>query len=168
MDIKQVREAVLKRIKSAPKAAIYVFAAAVCAALIVFMRAPEKHDEPLPAPVEAKSETADYACMIEKQLEEIISEIQGVGTVNVMVTVEGTEELVYVQDTSDSDSKHDTETVVVGSKEALLKATNYPKIKGVLVVCAGGGKPLIKEKVVNAVATVLDIPTAKVYVTDAK
>ncbi len=41
-----------------------------------------------------------------------------------------------------------------------------PKIRGVLVVCDGGGDPVTKEKITQAVAGVLNISSGKVFVTD--
>ena len=112
--------------------------------------------------------TKDRAEELEDELEEIITKIRGVGKVSVMVTVSGTEEKEYISDVSERDGASETKTVIAGSKEALLKAEKYPEVRGVLVVCSGGDKPQIQEKVVNAVSTVLDIPTNKVFVTNAE
>ena len=170
MGITQIKGKIIGELKRSPKLAIYLTVAAVCILLLLLMRTPEKEDEK-PPPAEAAAEvyeTASYEEELEQKLKEIISRIQGVGDVTVMLTIEGTETKIYASDTSESDSKTESETVVIGSKEALLQAIKYPEVRGVLVVCSGGDKPLIQEKVVNAVSTVLDIPTSKVYVTNAK
>lgn len=168
MGIFKIREKISQKLKSSPKAAVYLAVAALCALALIIMKPSDKQEnEPVQVPEEPeRSLGSDYAESLAEELEEIISRIRGVGEVRVMLTLEGTEEKIYAEDTSESDSKQDAKTVVIGSKEALLKATKYPEVRGVLVVCDGGGKPSVKEKVVNAVATVLDIPTGKVFVTD--
>lgn len=171
MGIAQIAESVTKKLRRSPKPAIYIAAAAVLTLMLFAMR-PSGDKEQTEAVLTPAPEAAVFSENFEEQLEkrlcEIISEIQGVSNVSVMVTVEGTEEKVYVSDKSGSEEKYQSETVVLGSKEALLQSVRYPEIKGVLVVCGGGAKPSVKEKVVNAVSAVLDIPASKVYVTNSK
>ncbi len=165
MNFLQIKE----RLQKLPRRfIIYIAAAAVCTATLIFIGKPEKKEEYIPPPTEELFEEADYAEELSRKLESIISGIRGVGEVSVMVTVDGTVRRLYASDVSESDMKSETKTVIVGSKEALEEGTRYPEIKGVLVVCRGGGSPSVKEKVVNAVSTVLDIPTGKVFVTDSK
>lgn len=155
-----------------PRLWIYIGIAALCVVLLISMRSPseEKNAEADIKPVseaEPVSETG-YERELEIKLTDIISKIQGAGEVTVMVTSEGSEEKIYAEDRMESDGKDETETVIIGTKEALLKQTKRPEVKGVLVVCGGGDKPQVVEKIVNAVSTVLDIPSGKVYVTKSK
>lgn len=170
MGIIQIKEAAIEKLKRAPKAAVYIAAAAIIAAALMIIKPPKEAEvEKVSLPAQENSFSAEsYAEELEKKLTEAVSKINGVGEVKIMLTVEGTEEKVYAADISESDGRSESETVIIGTKEALLKSQKNPEVRGVLVVCSGGGKPAIKEKVVNAVATVLDIPTAKVYVTDGK
>lgn len=102
----------------------------------------------------------EYKKIIEDELEEIISNISGVSKATVMVTVEGTYRYKYAKDITDSD----IETVLIGNNNALVEMIYNPQISGVLVVCDGGENVKIKEQIINAVSTVLDIPKNKVYV----
>ena len=170
MGIIQIKEKFFETLKRSPKLTVYLCMAAVCIAALLFMRAPPEKEETSPKTYETV-ETAvqeSYEQRLESELEGIISKIQGVTNVTVMLTIDGTEEKVYVSDISESDSKSESKTVITGSKEALLQSTKYPNVMGVLVVCGGGNSAAVKEKVVNAVSTVLDIPASKVYVTNAK
>ena len=169
MWIAKVKERFREAVKRSPKLTVYLCAAAVCTAALLLMRAPPKAEEK-PAQTSAPAEITElsYERRLEAELEEIISKIQGVSDVSVMLTLEGSDRRIYASDISESDSKTESKTVVIGSKEALLQSTEYPKVMGVLVVCRGGGSASVKEKVVNAVSTVLNIPAAKVYVTNAK
>ncbi len=170
MGIQKVKDRFLEALKKSPKLKVYLCIAAVCTAALLFMRAPPEKDDPLAetGALSAAAAEQSYEQRLESELEEIISKIQGVSDVTVMLTLEGSDRKVYVADVSDSDSKTESKTVIIGSKEALLQSTEYPRVMGVLVVCGGGNSASVKEKVVNAVSTVLDIPAGKVYVTNAK
>ena len=159
----------LERLKNMPKIWVYTALAAVCFVMLILMKLPGSGEANLQQPEEPEEDhQEDYCEKLEKNLEEIISEIAGAGDVRVMITVEGSVENIYAEDISDSGERSDRETVIVGSKEALLKQIKNPEVKGVLVVCGGGDRAQIKEQVVNAVSTVLDIPASKVCVTKSK
>lgn len=158
--------------KPAPRLLIYSAAAIICVLLLLFLKNPSGDGDDVRIPDipadDIKPEAADYAAELEDKLRLIVSEIDGVGKVSVMVTVSGSEEKIYAENISESDGRSDTETVIIGSKEALLKEIRRPEVTGVLIVCSGGDRAQVKEKVVNAVSTVLNIPTSKVYVTKSE
>ena len=169
MGVLEIKGQLADRLKSTPRLWVYIGVASACIILLFLMRTPKQESSPAPEQVTASEPSSlSYQEELEKRLEGIISEIQGVGSVSVMVTISGSEENVYAEDITESEQKTDRETVIVGSKEALLKARINPEVKGVLVVCSGGDRPGVQEKVVNAVSTVLDIPTNKVFVTKSK
>lgn len=109
----------------------------------------------------------EYRVKITDELIKTISQIKGVGKVSVMVTVESSYRYVYSEDIQKTMDSKKTETVILQNKEALLQRIEAPTIGGVLVVCSGGDNPAVKEKVINAVSTVLDISSSKVYVTSS-
>ena len=88
----------------------------------------------------------EYSKQTENVLESLISKIEGVGEARVMLTMENSVEYVYLKDST-------TKTKEV-----------EPVIRGVLVVCEGGGDPVVVERVTQAVTKALDISTAKVCV----
>ena len=154
MGIGQIKEKIGGIFRSSPKIAVYLSVAAACVLLLLFMKTPKPESAPEPESAVIMP-IKDRAEELEDELEEIITKIRGV-------------EKEYISDISERDGASETKTVIAGSKEALLKAEKYPEVRGVLVVCSGGDKPQIQEKVVNAVSTVLDIPTNKVFVTNAE
>lgn len=124
--------------------------------------------------------TAELEKELEERLRLIISEIDGVSSPHVMLTLEQTSRTVYARDErtsatasgnesgSSSDSESESSVVIVGSgsaKAALTESMILPKVRGVAVICGGAENVLVKEKVVNTVASVLDISTSRVYVT---
>lgn len=169
MGINGIWQKLRERLKKTPKAAVYIAAAALCTLLLLAQKSPKTGAaKDISPPEEPEPAQAGYTEALEKRLEEIIGQIEGAGEVSVMITVGGSEEKVYKSDVSESDSKRDEKTVVLGSKDAILTGTRFPEVLGVLVVCSGGDRPAVQEKVVNAVATVLNISTGKVYVANRK
>ncbi len=80
----------------------------------------------------------------EIRLEEILSQMKGVGDTNVMITYQNVEE---------------TDTVFSSESNK-----NDRKVEGVIVASEGAGDIIIKSNIINAVATVFDIPASNVVV----
>lgn len=155
MDLSKIKE----KLKSSPKLVTYAVVALTCIALLLLMNTSSDKEIKTDGD-EIKAGDTYYKSSLEKQLESIVSRIEGVGKVSVMVTVDSTYSYEYVTDKSEKETK----TVIIGNKEALISRIANPKISGVLVVCEGGDRVKVKEKVIGAVSTVLDIPYSKVYV----
>lgn len=115
----------------------------------------------------------DYEADLEHRLEEIISEIDGAGSVSVMVTLEGSAEDVYAQQEKDDveNRKHENDYVIVktddGENGILLK-TFQPQVRGVAVVCTGGGSAVVRQSITNTVTAVLGISSARVNISVMK
>lgn len=121
-------------------------------------------------------DTQGYVNELESRLEKLLSSINGAGAVEVMITLESGEEQVYARD-SDSSCESETdgdtswdeklEYLVVDDAAVKLKVIE-PEIRGVAVVCEGGGSPIVKQLVVEAVTAVLGISSARVSVAQMK
>lgn len=126
---------------------------------------------------------------LEAQLQQLITGIRGVGSARVFVTLEKTEQAVYAteekksgqttQDKSggatmrdESDSNNETNYILVknadGSEKALQVTEIQPEVKGVVVVCDGGGNPEVQQNITDAVTTALHITSVQVCVIQAK
>lgn len=84
----------------------------------------------------------------EKRLASLLSEIEGVGTVKVLLSYETTMESEYVSD--------EGETVVLstggGGQAALTKLKRYPRYLGAVIVCEGAERAAVRLNVMEAVA----------------
>ncbi|MCH5350175.1 MAG: hypothetical protein J1E40_12680 [Oscillospiraceae bacterium] len=112
-----------------------------------------------------------YANATQERLRVILTEIEGVGKAEVMLTITSTEEYVYAETIKRGASQAENGYVIIdkgSQKEALVKKINNPAISGVVIVCEGGDDPRVCEKVYKAVATALDISTSKIYVAEMK
>ena len=101
---------------------------------------------------------------------ELLAEIDGVSSPQVMVTLDRTSERVFAEEskTRSGSGENSTESTLALSgsgKEALETSVILPKVRGVAVVCGGAEDIVIREKVVNTAARVLDIKVSQVYVT---
>jgi len=122
----------------------------------------------------------EYETQLENNLTEIISQIQGAGNAKVMITLEQTEENVYAtedkksgQTAKDGSEESSEKTYLLvknddGSESALALTQIQPVVKGVVVVCDGGGDPEIQQNIINAVTTALHVTSVRVCVLKAK
>lgn len=89
----------------------------------------------------------DYKVELQSSLSEMLSKIEGVGSVSVMLTIENSVEGVYLENNS-------TKTKEI-----------EPVIRGVIIACSGGDDTMTKARVLDAVTKSLNISSAKVSVT---
>jgi hypothetical protein len=90
------------------------------------------------------TEETSLATMEELRLERILSQMSGVGETDVMITW---------MDEEESDA--------LFAKE---RSNVNRKVKGVIVASEGAGDVIVKSNIINAVATVFDIPVSNVVV----
>ncbi|RYL92346.1 stage III sporulation protein AG [Sporolactobacillus sp. THM7-4] len=125
-----------------------------------------------------------YESYVNQNLKDILEQIQGVSDVSVMVTFSSTEKKIYQNNIRTQDNQtvetdprggtrqvnernQDSEVVMIdkdGSKEPVVIGQEEPVVRGVIVVARGADQPVVKVQIMEAVATVLDIPTYKVKV----
>ena len=95
-----------------------------------------------------------------EQLEQILSQIQGVGKVKIMLTIASGETILYHND-QDSNSGNGSasvrqETVIITdanrNQQALITQILPPKYQGAIVICQGADNPSVKWAVVDAVS----------------
>ncbi len=119
--------------------------------------------------------SVEYSGILESKLESVLSQIKGAGNVKVMVTLEGSPELVYAMDSNEkaSNTQNGSTTtssstpIIVetnGSSEPLILTEKLPKVKGVVVVSTGASDIAIKLDILNSVSTLLDISIDKINV----
>lgn len=127
----------------------------------------------------------DYEKKLEVRLEEILSKIEGVGKVQVMITIQSGKEIVINKDTPFDESEIteegaqtgektnyeksiDEKTVLVndsdGSTQPIILKEEEPTIKGVLIIAQGGDRAEIKDRLIKSTQVLLDLPVHKIQV----
>ena len=124
-----------------------------------------------------------YAGKQEQQLQKLLSKVEGIGKVEVMVTIASSEEKKALQQedisnssTNETDSAGGTrsqtsgstkqEPVLVGEdgKEPYIVQIQSPQVEGVLVVAQGAGTGVIDSEIIAAVEALFPIEAHKIKV----
>ena len=116
---------------------------------------------------------AAYTAELETRLTAILSGIDGIGYVQVMVTLENVHTNVYAEDSSyhSSQTSQESESTLTfytdkSSGTYPIKLTEtMPTVRGVAVVCKNGGNADIQLKVTNLLTSLLGVPSNRIYVT---
>lgn len=121
---------------------------------------------------------------IVRNLESILSKINGVGKVKVMITYSQTSQTVplYNQDSSEKNTEEndkqggtrkitetDTKTEIIykeenGEKVPITQSVVSPKIEGAIITAEGAGNAIVKTNIIQAVEAVTGIATHKIQV----
>lgn len=166
-----------------------LFAAGIAAILLIFLTSfwPERQTdagEAAAAEQTQAQETIDNAAYEQRYQERILAlvkQVAGVGEAQVAVTLRSGVEYVYAKeesktvDTQNSDNTNVSErnsleqkTILVedenGHRQALLRTTLEPTVRGVVVVCEGGSDPTVIAQVTDVVKTALGIGANQVCV----
>lgn len=148
--------------------------AAVGAALMLLPGLGGGAEEPA---AQTQFQAADFDTgALEGRLEEALSQIEGVGEAQVVLTLLSGPTQVLAQDARQSagESGSDTErtTVVLsrgsGNQDTVVVRQLSPQYQGALVVCSGGDDPAVRLKVVEAVAAVTGLGADRISVSKGK
>lgn len=128
------------------------------------------------APSSQDSEAEEVAAM-EERMREVLARIDGVGALELMLSVESTDRLEFAVDTelrysgqtaAPDDYSRRTETVVVsgsGGEDGPVAVRRIsPAYRGALVVCEGGGDPEVKLAVTQAVSSLTGLSSDRIAV----
>lgn len=128
-------------------------------------------------PTEESPVLPDPVCeTMEEQLVRILTTVQGAGKVDVLLSVEQGEQVVYQTDQhSDISAERESinlETVLIKDSQrgdnGLIRQTNPPKYLGAVISCEGAEDPVVRLAIVNAVVAATGLTTDKVCVVKMK
>lgn len=129
-----------------------------------------------------------YAVALEKKLETILSQMDGAGAVQVMITLQSSEEKVVEKDqpvnrseTNETDSQGGTREISTidqgestvfgqgegGSQPYVVKVLQ-PRVEGVLVLAQGAGTGSVSKNISEAIQALFDIDAHKIRVVKMK
>ena len=134
------------------------------------------------------SQSKAYINQLQTNLRGILEETEGVGKASVMITLEGGQQYIYAQDekqntdeTADFENGEKSKLKTIenseksyvfingGADKKALKITELePNVKGVLIVCQGGGSSVTKARITEAVSTALGIKYSQIFVAKSK
>lgn len=153
-----------------------------------YSRNPEYVEPSLPLVSEEAGESPnDYAAALESDLERTISQMRGIGSVSVVITLEAERQTILATATSDDTERieeHDSsggirttqrtvataEPVVIrssgGNEELVVVGSEPPRVRGVLVVAEGAATPETRLEIAQAVSAALGIALHRVAVVE--
>lgn len=138
-----------------------------------------------PSTLQTTKTDASYEEEMEARLKEALMKVEGIGNVDVMITLKSSKESVTLKDTpysqesldeTDSSGGERKSTSIDKQEETVLQnsgsgeSTPYvikelePEIEGVLVIAQGGGSQTIISEIVGAVEVLFDVPAHKIKV----
>ena len=127
---------------------------------------PQKNETPA-ASVSDQSAAA-YQAQLEQRLEKLISQMDGAGKTAVMVTLETGEESIYAVDTQSGEMQSQNTHVLLKDGSALTETVYQPQIRGVAVLCDGGGDVRVASRITEMVGALLDLPSNRICVEQRK
>lgn len=139
---------------------------------LLLMVFPEK--EEVSEPLSQNSE--EEKTSLQNSLEQVLSKIDGAGKVCVLLTEYTSEEIIFQQDetlsqTSDASDMR-KETIILTDKnrdeDGLIRKTIAPVYQGAIVVCQGGDKPAVCLSVVEAVSKATGLSSNQISVLKMK
>ncbi|PKM50042.1 MAG: hypothetical protein CVV02_13040 [Firmicutes bacterium HGW-Firmicutes-7] len=132
-----------------------------------------------------EEESIKYSDAIEKRLEEEFRKIDGVGRVDVLLTMKTKGEVVLNKDSPysssninekdkdggsrESDEMNQQQTTVMikkgdGSEAPIIIKELLPEVNGILIIAEGGDDIIVKNNLINAAKVLLDLPAHKIEV----
>lgn len=109
----------------------------------------------------------EYTSYLEERLAEILSQMEGIGEVEVMITLCDDGETVVNKDISkDENSYEESTTLLEGSDSTSPYVTKqkYPAVEGVVVVAEGAGRTGMSTEITETVMALFDVEVHKVKV----
>jgi stage III sporulation protein AG len=141
------------------------------------------------ASVKEEEVTEDEKKEMEEKLKSVLGKVEGVGQVEVMITLKSSKELVVEKDrpeTSNTVTEQDSEggsrsTSEITKEEATVYGTNSageetpfiikeiePEVEGVIVIAEGGNNTKVVSQITEAVEALFRVPSHKVKVLKMK
>lgn len=119
-----------------------------------------------------KNSVSSYEETLEKRLESIISSVDGAGRVQVMVTLDTSEQTQYAKDEKEnsksgdksSEKSYEKKYVLTDDDGGVVLKTTEPEVRGVIVVCDGGDNAAVKNGITSAVRAALSVDSNKITV----
>lgn len=160
MDIEKIRQSIPSFLKK------YRYALIVLLVGFVLMLIPERSTKNTEKAVTEQPELPSIES-VEEQLSQLLSQMDGAGKVEVMLTEAKGEEIVYQADgryaSSADTSDHQTTTVILTDNDrnesGLVRQKNPPQYQGAIVLCQGADSPSIRLAITEAVAKVTGLGT---------
>lgn len=121
---------------------------------------------------DTRGEQLQYREQMKKELVELLRGVEGVGNVEVMLTLKASNEKVTLKDNTDKGDSTEEQTVLIedGSRNSspYVIQEKEPELAGVVVVCDGGADAGVKREITEAVSALFQIESHKIKIMKSK
>lgn len=164
--------------KTGPAKLIILIVSGVLLLLLSYGNLPAKEETDGEERTGARKETSvedemlNYKNTMEEQVKAILEKVEGVDDVDVMITLRASGEKVTLKDNTANGERSEEESVLIQDEDD--KTSPYvvqeaePEIEGVLVVCAGGGRPSVQREIIDGISALFPIESHKIKVMKSK
>ena len=161
MDIKYLREKGMQWVTK------YKFLILILIVGIGLMLIPSKKEDSQTSQPESQPIVAETA--LDDELEKILSNIQGAGRVQVMLTVKGGVQTIYQTDTTAQDRE---DTVIITGEDrvqnGLVQQIISPTYRGAIILCQGADNAAVCLAIKDAVSKVTGLDSSQISVLKMK
>ena len=169
MDIKSIAEKVMQIFKK------YRYAVIVLIIGLILMAVPGTTQNTDSVETTTVSENI-HEPTLEEKLASILSQVDGAGKVQVILTAAAGEEIIYQTNndltSNDESNSTDVDTVTITDSErnqtGLIRQVNPPIYQGAIVVCQGADDPTVQLAIVDAVSKLTGLGANRISVLKMK
>ena len=108
----------------------------------------------------------------ERRMEELLGRMDGVGRVQVMLTLKNGPELELAEDTDADERGQRRETVTLGrgsgTQDVVVTRERYPSYQGAVVVCEGAGDAAVRLALTEAVSALTGLSAERISIVQWK
>ena len=162
------------------KVSVFILGGLLLMVLAIPTNSKKENDETVSS---VEFEEEDYCKELESRMEEILGKVEGVGKVEVMITLKNSKEQVINKDTTLNSTKNveeregeisESESIDQGEETILINIDGdsvpyvlkeySPTVEGVLIIAEGGDDAAVKVALIESTTVLLNIPSHKVAV----
>lgn len=158
-----MNDGILSFFKRTPKKWLILALAAAGIALLILGSLSES--KPVTVP-ETGDDIASYAESLEGRIAALCEEVAGVSDVSVLLTLEGGNEHIYAENTSNGGESY-VIISVGGEERTVLVREIYASVRGIAVVCRGGEDIAVRRTLTELLSCALGVPISKISVAGA-
>ena len=159
-------DAVALRKKATQWVAKYKYLLLVLLVGIALMLIPEQSEKKVES---SAPESHTVQMSLSKELEDILSKIDGAGQVKVLLTMSAGEQIIYQSDGNQADKK-DTVIITDGNRaqSGLVQQVIPPLYRGAIILCQGADHAAIRLAITEAVSKVTGLDSSQISVLKLK
>lgn len=114
--------------------------------------------------VQEVSDSEKEAMKLQERLQAMISQVEGAGDAEVMVTFSSGEEKVYATDQQNSEDGVSSVSHVLLEDGGLVETVRAPQIQGVAVVCEGGESAAVQNQIIELIEALTGVGASHITV----